>query len=287
MIFNQSLQSISEMDMSYLFLFFKLILLILKNGTLIVLFLPVVFAFLRIGILYHDSRILKKSITNTEVWTHRYLQHRPKKIRAFHRNLLAIKVRESKHFRFSYFQYIDSLFVFFSYIFTILVFFIPVFLYIAQIIEILEERMILMQIMHTFVLFVFYFYVVVHDSKILEMSHSESIVLICQRKLIPTFFISRLRLVKIDKFFNMEITCILEIFFKNMCEFFRDKQYDRECPICVKVCELKVTACGHCFCNSCLFNINMKNCPNCRKPIDLSKIRSLCDVAKTGGHVYN
>lgn len=276
---------------SYLFLFFKLILLILKNGTLIVLFLPVVFAFLKIGILYHDSRILKKSITNTQVWIQRYLQNPPRKIRASHINLLAIKVRESKYFRFSYFEYIDSLFVFFSYIFTILVFFIPVFLYIAQIIEILEERMILMQFMHTFVIFVFYFYVVVHDSKILDMSHLELIVLICQRKFIPTFFISRLRLVKIDKFFNIEITCILEIFFKNMCEVFRDKHYDRECPICVEVCELKVTACGHCLCNSCLMKI-VKNCPNCRcpncrKPIDLNKIRSLCDVAKTGGHVYN
>jgi len=88
------------------------------------------------------------------------------------------------------------------------------------------------------------------------------------------------------RYIPIRIAYILENFFKNMREFFRDKQYDRECPICFNICESKVTACGHCFCHSCLFNINMKNCPQCRLRIDVSQIISLCDAAKAGRRVY-
>ena len=145
------------------------------------------------------------------------------------------------------------------------------------------------------------------------MGHSESIKWVCQyysfhtKKIIPAFYRKQLRLVRIHIFVCMMIYCvfknideflnryryipiriayILENFFKNMREFFRDKQYDRECPICFNICESKVTACGHCFCHSCLFNINMKNCPQCRQRIDASQIILLCDAAKAGRRVY-
>jgi hypothetical protein len=64
--------------------------------------------------------------------------------------------------------------------------------------------------------------------------------------------------------------------FKNFREYFRNKQYDLECQICIEVLESKVTACGHCFCPNCLSN--MKNCAICRSEIDKSKNRSVRDA---------
>ena len=81
------------------------------------------------------------------------------------------------------------------------------------------------------------------------------------------------------RYILIRVACILE-------NFFRDKQCDRECPICFNICESKVTAYGHCFCESCLFNINVENCAQCRQRIDKSKIISICDAAKAGRYVY-
>lgn len=313
------------MEMSLFIIFLKVVFLILEIGTSLIICLPIVFLILKIGMIYHDSKILEISMTNTEKWILQFIQCRPKIIPAFYRKLQAIKLRKSKYSRIFNIEYIDSLCLFFIYIHILSLFSVIVFLYMAKnidfkIYEILVKRMIFV---HTFVYFVFYFYVVNHDFKILEMSHSESIEVICHyysfytKKIIPAFYRKQLRLMKIQIFFSMMFICIdnflnryryipirivcvlkryryipiriayiLENFFKNMREFFRDKQYDRECPICFNVCESKVTECGHCFCHSCLFNINMKNCPQCRQRIDVSQIISLCDAAKAGRHVF-
>ena len=295
--------------MSLFILFLKVSLPILEIGTLFILFLPIILLILGIAMIYHDSKILEISMINTEKWILQYIQCRPKIIPAFYKKLLAIKVRKSKYSRIFNIEYLEGLYLFFSYTYAIIFFIVIVFLHIFKNIdfkfyEILEKRMIFM---HTFVLFVFYFYVVNHDLKILEMSHSECIELICHyysfysKKIIPAFYRKQLRLVRIYKFFETIYNILTNLTLNNFLNsyryipiriayvlenFFRDKQYDRECPICVEICESKVTACGHCFCHSCLFNINMKNCPIRRETIDASQIISLCDAAKTGRHVY-
>jgi len=147
----------------------------------------------------------------------------------------------------------------------------------------------------------FVFHIVNHDSKILEMSHAKSIQWISKyyitKKIIPAFYLKKLHVLRIRKYFFMindsiynlliryryigytldRITCILE-------NFFRDNQYDRLCPICIEICESKVTGCGHCVCHSCLSQI--KNCPICRETIDASQIISLCDASEAGRRVY-
>jgi len=294
------------MEMS---LFLQFAFLILEIGTLLIICLPIVFLILKIRMIYHDSKVLEISMTNTEKWILQYIQRRPKIIPAFYRKLQAIKLRKSKYSRIFNIEYLEGLCLFFIYIHILSLFSVLVFLYMAKnidfkIYEILVKRMIFM---HTFVYFVFYFYVVNHDLKILEMSHSECIELICHyysfysKKIIPAFYRKQLRLVRIYKFFETIYNILTNLTLNNFLNsyryipiriayvlenFFRDKQYDRECPICVEICESKVTACGHCFCHSCLFNINMKNCPICRETIDASQIISLCDAAKTGRHVY-
>jgi hypothetical protein len=303
------------MEMS---LFLQIAFLILEIGTLLIICLPIVFLILKIRMIYHDSKVLEISMTNTEKWILQYIQRRPKIIPAFYRKLQAIKLRKSKYSRIFNIEYLEGLCLFFIYIHILSLFSVLVFLYMAKnidfkIYEILVKRMIFV---HTFVYFVFYFYVVNHDFKILEMSHSESIEVICHyysyytKKIIPAFYKKQLRLMRIQIFFSMMFICIDNFLnryryipIRIVCvlkryryipiriayileNFFRDKQYDRECPICFNICESKVTACGHCFCHSCLFNINMKNCPQCRQRIDVSQIIYLCDAPKAGRHVF-
>jgi len=211
------------MEMSLFIIFLKVVLLILAIGTLLSIYLPIVFAILRIGMIYHDSKILKLSMINTETWILQYIQHRPKIIPAFYRKLLAIKMRKSKYSRIFNIEYLEGLFLFFSYTYTITFFVVKVFVYMAKnvdfkIFEILEKKMIFV---HTFVYFVFYFYVVNHDFKILKMSHSESIKWVCQyycfhtKKIIPAFYRKQLRIVRIHIFVCMMIYCV----FKNIDEF--------------------------------------------------------------------
>jgi len=69
---------------------------------------------------------------------------------------------------------------------------------------------------------------------------------------------------------SFKIACILRDFYNFFSEFFRDKQYDEECIICINFGELKITACGHCFCSKCLSK--MKNCPICRRYINKKKL---------------
>ena len=257
-----------------------------------------------IGIIYHTSKSLEMSMTKSV----QFLSCEYGKCSAFCRKFLTIIVSHSK------IEHPLGMFCFFSSTFAISLIFLYILLIFTKVgiyfffnnynFCKMQINQMFIQILLQLIIFVwFVFHIVNHDSKILEMSHAKSIqwiskYYIFKKKIIPAFYLKKLHVLRICKPFFMiddcihnfliryryigytldRITCILE-------NFFRDNQYDRLCPICIEICESKVTGCGHCVCHSCLSQI--MNCPICRQPIVASQIIPFYDAAKAGRRVYN
>jgi hypothetical protein len=173
-----------------------------------------------------------------------------------------------------------------------------------------------------FVHFIFLFWIVQHDARMLSLSYLETIDWIlwfwmydigndfpisCRRRLLSVVlydFLNRLlndgifiihtpiflqkcknRLQNMYRRFFQECKKILHSCKNSLQNMYRHFFF-QECRICYNyVGKLQVTACGHCFCQSCLTKMHI--CPYCNSLIDTVQIvSSIKEALKIGRKVY-